>query len=289
GPGLGEVAVADVVEFLRGVVDLVAYAAGRELARPIGLPGRRGATVEGASKVRLVGLTNGSLIAELAPAPTTEADGSMDLDVETLSEASLGAVFETVGGGGSDPDLADALIGFSERMRARRGGEPVTFIDRRGATEIITPLDDEVLARLNVLKGDSTQTPPVVDRVTGRLYQANVESDEAHVRTPSGDMVKVEFDEALEPEIKRLLGDPASIVGEIEVDARTKRVREIRARSVDSGYQLTFEDTDFWHDPDLAQLAERVDARPVDNPDALHIEASDDEWDELYRVLGRAS
>lgn len=289
GPGLGEVAVADIVDFLRGVVDLVAYAAARELVRPAGLPGRRGAAIEGASRVRLLGLSSGSVTAELAPAPNPVPQGSIDLDVETLSETSLRAVFATVEGQSRDPELANALIVFAERMSARRGGQAVTFIDRRGAHEVTTPIDHDALNRLRTIRDEAQTARASVNRVTGRLYEANVESDEAHVRTASGDTVKVEYDPAIEPEIKRLLGDRTSLIGEVELDPRTNRVREIRARTVDSGIQMEFEGVDFWQDPDLGELAKAVGAGPVSDPSHLHIEASDDEWDELYRVLRSTS
>lgn len=108
GPGLGEVAVGDVVDFLRGVVDLVAYAATLELSKPVGLPGRRGSVVEDASKLRLVALTSGSLIAELAPAPPPASPGSMHLVADTLSAVSVKAVFEAAKGGETPSELAAA-------------------------------------------------------------------------------------------------------------------------------------------------------------------------------------
>jgi hypothetical protein len=289
GPGLGEVAVGDVVEFLRGVVDLVAYAAHLEIARPIGLPGRRGAAIEGASRLRLVGHTNGSLVAELAPAPPVPAQDPLGLDAETLSQASLDAVFEIAEGHGGHPELAAALIAFATRMSARRSGEPVVVVDRRAEIEVVRPIDAEVLGRLQALAGESTPTSPLVERVTGRLYEANVDSDEAHLRTPTGDTVKVEFDANLESEIKRLLGDRASFVGEVDYGPRMQRVREIRARGIDSGVQLDFEGVDFWRDPDLTELAVSVGAGPVENPSELQFDATDAEWDELYRVLRDAS
>ena len=61
---------------------------------------------------------------------------------------------------------------------------------------------------------------------------------------------------------------------------------EIRAREINSGVQLEFKGVDFWHDPDLGELAASVGARPVDDPDDLHFHATDAEWDEVYRVLG---
>lgn len=288
GPGLGEVAVGDVAEFLRAVVDLVAFAAASKIARPVGLPGRRSGPVEEASKVRLVALSSGSLIADLAPATTPEPGDSLGLDAGSLSEAALGALFDAVHGWNHDPDVASALVDFAERMTVRRPNAPVTFVDRRGEHEVEQPIDDRVLGRLRATRVVASSDDKRVERVVGRLYEANVESDEAHVRTSRGDVVKVTYDESLEPEIKRLLGDRAALVGEVEYDPRTNRVRQVRVQRVDAGVQLQFEGVDFWTDPDLADLAAAVAAKPVSDPDDLHVEADDAEWDELYRVLRSA-
>lgn len=287
GPGLGEVAVTDVVEFLRGVVDLVAYAAGLELAKPVGLPGRRGAAVEDASKLRLVALTSGSLVAELAPAPAPVSPDTLGLVAPSLSDVSLRAVFDAARGDAAPPDLADALIAFAMRMSSRRSGAPVVLIERTGPRDIEIPLDERAIDRLRTasLPGGSNSS---VERVVGRLFEANVEANEAHVRTPAGESVRVQFEAELEPEIKRLLGDRASLVGEVEYDARTHRVREIKARSVDAGEQLEFDGVDFWRDPSLTELSTAVAAAALVDPDELHIDASHAEWDDLYRVLADA-
>lgn len=286
GPGLGEVAVGDVIEFLRGIVDLVAYGAAADLGRPIGSPGRRGASVEGASKVRLVSLRSGSLVAELQPAPPSPITGSIGLDVESLSERGLNAVFETVDGTRMHPELAPALRQFARRMAARRPGASVVFLDRRHGRERESPLDEATLERLDIPGVHVTRVGR--DQVTGRIFEANVESDEAHIRMPTGESVKVTFDSDFEPEVKRLLGDRASLRGEVEYDASTRRVREIRVMEILAGDQISmdFEGIDFWRDPSLSELAEQAGARPVADPDELHFaDASDGEWEQLYDAL----
>ena len=192
---------------------------------------------------------------------------------------SVKAVFDAVRGRETPPELAEALIEFATRMSARRSGAPVVFTDRTGKSPIDTALDETAIRRLNASK-ELGQHSETVERVTGRLFEANVEADEAHVRTPTGESVKVQFASGLEPEIKRLLGDRASLVGEVEYDPCTHRVREIRASSVDSGVQLEFEGVDFWRDPSLAELATAVGATAVGNPSDLHIDATDAEWDD---------
>jgi len=286
GPGLGDVPVADVVDFLRGVVDLVAYAATAALARPVAQPGRRGTPVEDASKVRLVALKSGSLVAELAPAEAPPATGPLDLAADTLSARSLQVVFATARGEPSSPDLTSSLIEFATRMSGRRSGAALVFEDRTGPRPLRVALDEEAITRLSTAQGREARSQR--DRVSGRLFEANVETDEAHVRMPTGESVRVSFDDELEPEIKRLLGDRAPLVGDVEYDRRTSRIREIHARTIDSGEQLEFDGVDFWRDQTLQQLAADVDAHALSDPDRLHVDASDAEWDELYRVLAGA-
>jgi hypothetical protein len=285
GPGLGEVAVVDVVEFLRGIVDLVAIGATAELARPARTPGRRGAAIEAASRVRLLALESGSVVAELAPASAIPMADSMDLDTDTLSELSLRTLFDTAEGHGHRADLAAAIAQFGTRMSARRRGAPVEFIDRRGGLEQVVPIDEGAIDRLLVISTGASVAGRDRERVTGRLYEANVDKDEAHLRMPTGESVRVDYAPELEADIKRLLGDPAALSGEVEYDPRTNRVRQIRATTVDSGVQLEFEGVNFWKDRSLGELAESVGASPVTDPDDMHIAASDAEWDELYAVV----
>ncbi len=285
GPGLGEVAVGDVVEFLRGVVDLVANGSAAEIAKPIGSPGRRGTAIEEASKIRLLDLRDGSLVAELAPAAAFPMPDSMGLDVETLSELALIAVFETVEGREGRPEVASALVEFAQRMATRRPDQPLVFIDRRSSAETTTALDDTTLRRLESLGTRAASEPLRAQGVVGRLFEANVDKDEARLRTPTGETVKVEYEPELERDIKRLLGDRASLQGEVTYDAATQRVRSIHATEVLAGDQLGFEGVDFWQDPSLVELAESVGAGPVSDPDDLHFEASEAEWDEVYGVL----
>jgi hypothetical protein len=288
GPGLGEVAVGDVVEFLRGVVDLVAHGSAIQIAKPMGTPGRRGTAIEEASKIRLVGLKDGSLIAELAPAPAPPVPDSLGLDVQNLSQLSLDAVFDTVEGKEPRRELAAPLIEFARRMAARRPGQPVVFIDRRTASEVVAELDGLRLKRLETLEAGAATETRQVRGVSGRIFEANVDTDEARLRTLTGEAVKVQYEPALEGEIKRLLGDRASVRGDVTYDPATNRVRAIHATEMLAGDQLEFEGVDFWHEPSLSELADNVTAQPVTDPDDLHFEATDAEWDELYGVLRSA-
>jgi len=65
---LDEVPLREVADLLRDLVSLVARSSGEVIAKPI-VQGRHPGPVEQASRIRLVSLHSGSVVAELLPAP----------------------------------------------------------------------------------------------------------------------------------------------------------------------------------------------------------------------------
>jgi hypothetical protein len=288
---LEDVAVRELAGMLEALAGLVAWASGDILHRPLHSgAGRQEGAIEDAARIRLVSLASGSIDAAVLPAaPKPLPEGGFDHEAETLSEQSFGLLL-TVAGGAVEGhvDLARALVDFTERF-ASQPGASLRLEDRRPADGRSVIVDAKRREDLRHRIAVATAAPIPKREVTGRIYQVNVETDTALVRTPQGDRVDIEFGRELMEDMKRLLGDRASLRGEVTYDPRTQRAKSVRIREIMTGDQLglDFGGVDFWGDRPVLELIAEAGGHPVADPSELEVHgASKGEWDALYEVLG---
>jgi hypothetical protein len=180
-------------------------------------------------------------------------------------------------------------VEFTERHIAKYEGAVLRLEDRRNDHRREVVVDAarraEIRKKIEVVAVPSMSTK----EVTGRLFEANLETNSAQVRTPTGEKVDVQYSPEYEGEIRRLLGNRAALRGEITYDPRTHRAKAVRVREILTGDQLglDFGGMDFWTDRPVSELIAEAGAKPVENPADLELSGvSDDEWAALYEALG---
>lgn len=291
---LEDVSFREIAAMLEGFAILVARGSADILHRPMHPgAGRQEGPIEEASRIRLVSLTSGSIVAAVLPAaPTPLPEGGFDLGAETLSEQAIGLVLDVAGGQTEGhADLARALVDFTERHLGRYEGAVLRLEDRRPGhrREVIVDVArrSELRTKIEAASMPSMSTKDI----TGRLFEANLETHSAQVRTPTGEKVDVQYSPEHEAEIRRLLGNRAELRGEITYDRTTQHAKAIRIREIVTGDQLglDFGGVDFWTDRPVSELIAEAGAQPVEDPADLELQGvSDDAWAALYEVLGSA-
>lgn len=291
---LEDVPLREIASMLEGFAALVARGSADILNRPMHPgPGRQEGPIEEASRIRLVSLTSGSIVATVLPAaPTPLPEGGFDLGVETLSEQAIGLVLDVAGGQTEGhADLARALVDFTDRHLGRYEGAVLRLEDRRPDHRREVIVDGARRSELRK-KVEAAVTLSVSTKdVTGRLFEANLETNSAKVRTPTGEKVDVQYSPEHEDDIRHLLGHRADLRGEITYDRGTQHAKAIRIREIVTGDQLglDFGGVDFWTDRPVSQLIAQAGAKPVEDPADLELHgASDGEWAALYEALGSA-
>lgn len=287
---LEDLPVREIAAFLDGLVGLVARGSAEMLNRPLPAGGGRyEGPIEDASHIRLASLSSGSIVAEILPAPAGIQAGGIDLDAETLSEQAIGLVIDVAAGKAEQhPELARSFSDFVDRFVGKRQGASLRFEDRRPSRERQVVVDagrgQTLREKITAATGSSSDKD-----VTGRLFEANLETHSAQVRTPTGDKVDVQFDPGLEQDIRRLLGNRAALRGDIVYDPRTSRARAVHIREIITGDQLgmDFEGVDFWTDRPASELVVEAGAVEVMDPRDLEVQGvSEAEWEALYEALG---
>lgn len=276
---LGEVPAADVGRLLIGAERMVAKASGHVLRRQVRATGRWGSVIEQSVRFRLVRLEENSVVGVLQlPDPPALPDG-LDLDAESLGELALGYALRTAAEQEQDfPDVAGAIADWAEdcgvgvRYTALRL-EPVN-----GAPIERIRVDTAVVERLRLLAA-RLEPDTREDTVTGIVYEADFERNRAHVRTATGDNVVVDFGPELRDDIQRALRSRASLVGEVDYEPITSRVKAIHLREVRSPEQLTLRigPEEFRHNATVEELRAIQHVGPLTSLDAIQDTSITDE------------
>ena len=207
------------------------------------------------------------------------------IDVDTLSVRRLARIVDAAAGHADQhPVIAGAFADFLDRYASKPGVKLRVEDLREGSRRkgIVVVADRHRLRELA-----QAGTLESMDRnVSGRLFEANLETGRAQIRTVFG-KVDVSFDKELEPAIKRLLGDRAGLRGEATYDPRTNRLKSLRVREVLAGEQLAL--ADYWHPKSLAELAIDRGSHPVADPADLVVNgATDEDWKSFFEAIGVA-
>jgi hypothetical protein len=276
------VPAADIARFIDGVVRAVARAAGHALGKQVRPTGRWKKAVERASEVRLIELRSGSVEFVFASAPDLTDALGLPWHDESLNERALAIAAEAAGPAAERyPDVAEAWMSLGRDLQVGTRYERIRFL-AEGDREVAV-ID---AARLAALAGGAVREAvrPYESRLQGRLFEANFDARSAQLRGPTGDVVRVEYDDELADEIYRVLRVTADLAGEVSYDPTTMRATSIHVRLIERPVQLAIDD--FWSTPSIAQLIREQGLRPIADRRALVAEGlTAADWEELREAI----
>ncbi len=286
---LGEVPAVDVGKLLLGVQSAVARAAGAAIGRQVKTRGRWERVIEDATRLRLVQLRRGSIIAEFDISAATPTEPELDLSVDTLGDVGWRAANSAI----TDPSAADLgvvvrLSQLAEELGIGDRYDSVQFGSLGAATPARVELDGAKRAQLAAVvrfRRDQTSPPAVI---AGVLFEADFEKKTAHVRTVTGEPVEVVFDDELADEIHEALRQRSQFEGEVTFDPVTNSIKSVKLRRVTRTEQLLLGDeaAAFWHDRSAEELIAEQGKRPVQSFAELRDESlSDEEFEAFLAAL----
>jgi hypothetical protein len=235
---LGQIPAADVARLILGAEKVLARAARHVVGRPKGSQGgRRGKVIESAVRLRLVGISEGSVRVLLAP-PTHKATGlDLGLDVASLTVEAI-QVAGRVMSEPSEPahrDVARDLVRLSDDLGLGTRYRELTWV-HSALTHETARLDATASERLRVAA--DLKPPAREDQLTGRLVEADFERHSARLRTPAGGRVDVTFGQEWDALIQEALRSDAVLAGEVVYDPETSLAKSVHLRRLEHAEQL---------------------------------------------------
>lgn len=282
---LGEVAAADVGKLLLDVQTVVARAAGVAIGRRVKATGRWERAIEDATRLRLVELRRGSLVAELELPLGVPSEAEFDVAVETLGDlgwtAALGAVLDPES---ADIDIVLPFARLADDLAIGDRYDHVEFGDAGAPPSERVKIDREARGRLSAAVRARRTSPRPPASVAGLLVEADFEKKTAHVRAATGDLVELVFDDDLADEIYEALRKRSEFEGDVTYDPVTNTARSVRLRRVTRTEQLLLGDeaTEFWRDRTVDELIADQGKEPVVSFDDLRDESLTDEEFERF-------
>ena len=285
----GEVPAVDVGKLLVGVQSAVARAAGAAIGRNVKTRGRWERVIEDATRLRLVRLARGSIVAELDISGVTPSNPEFDLRVDTLGDVGWRATNSAI----TDPTAADLGV----VVRLSQLADELGIGDRYDAVQFgslgapapervkIDGAKREQLAAVVRSRRDQPSPPAVI---AGLLFEADFERRTARVRTVTGEPVEVVFDEELADEIYEALRQRSQFEGEVTFDPVTNSIKSVKLRRVTRTEQLLLGDeaTAFWHDRTAEELIAEQRKQPLRSFAELRDESlSDEEFEAFLAAL----
>jgi hypothetical protein len=287
---LGRVRASDVAALIIGLERTVRRSSGQVLRRPVKATGRREKVIEAASEFRLVAVRRGSVVLELElPDLETDEDAlALDLDVADLAEQGVVRAIDVLAGTISTTEgLAAEWAKLGDVLGIGTRFERLSLdLDSGSDVHRIATMDAPARDRLRaVAQREATQSR--IDAVTGTLVEADFEARTAHLRTPTNDRVRVDFDEDAADAIQEALRRTAELVGEVTYEPSTNRVLSVRVRQITRAEQLaiTLDDPAFWENRPISDLLSDQGVGSVRVDDLYDESVSDSEIDAFMSIL----
>ena len=289
GATLGEVAAGDVARLILGVERAIAQAAAVVLGRPKTTTGRYEDPISRASRLKLRAVEEGSVVPVLEVPDAVAVEGQFDVDVESLSESALYALFDA-----ADPQqqahpiVAKALLDIADQLHVGERYEAVTFESTVRARRREVRVDGTVRARLRHYVDSALVLTTRPDSVSGVLVEADFEKRTARLRTVTQSAVLVAFDEDLDDAIHTALREPATLRGQVVYDPKTNIARSVVLRAVERGEQLVLglEPGEYWRTRTIEDLAREQGAGQPIEPETLYdADASEGERDAFMAAI----
>jgi hypothetical protein len=281
------VAATDFARLLLGTQSAIQRAAGHVLGRQTRETGRPGKVIEDSTRLRLVAIEPGSIVAVLDPPGPPADPQALELTDPALGELAVETTLRTAAGeADAYPDVADALVRMADEIGLGRRYDAISFERSTATAQLTVRLDP---ARRDALR-EVARRPPSArdDSLVGVIVEADFENLTARLRGHAGARTSVSFAPDLSDDIYEALRAPARLRGQVLYDAKTSEARSIELSHVERGDQLTIglEPGDFWIHPTVAELASQAGIEPVEDLAALRdATASDQEVDDLMAAL----
>ncbi|MDQ4099054.1 MAG: hypothetical protein M3121_00970 [Chloroflexota bacterium] len=284
---LGDVPAVDVARLILDVQTAVARAAGAFIRRPPKRTGRWEGTLEDATKLRLVEVTQGTVRIGLQP-PRVDGDEQFELEVDSLADAGWSVAAGAIEGpiDEADTDVLVRLLTLANDLSIGNRFEAVEF---RTNDALVARLDGGKRARIRAAVESRRNAFVPLPDVTGVLFEADFERHTAKVRTQEGDVVELFFEEDQANSIQDALRERSQFVGDVTFDAVTSSVKSVRLREITRFEQLLLGDEGaraFWRPVTFDSLAEEQGTQPVDSFDELRdTSLSDEEFQQFIDTL----
>lgn len=284
---LGRVAATDFARLLLGTQSAIQRAAGHVIGRALRETGRPGKIIEESTRLRLVAIERGSVVAVLEAPERLAESGALDLADRGLGELAIDRALRTAAGDEDDlPDVADAFVRIADDVGIGRRYDAVVFERAEDGRTRSVRIDSASVARLVAV----ARRPPTPreDTVVGVLVEADFESFTARLRGPGGSRTQVQFPPELSDEIKQALREPARLRGDVRYDPQTAEARAVELRQIVRGDQLHLglDPGEFWATRSLAELAQELGIAPIEDVGELRDrEATEEEVDQMLAAL----
>jgi len=284
---LGRVAAGDVARMLLGVERAVARAAGHVIGRQVKPTGRRGRTIEEATRFRLLGIERGSVVGVLELSDEIAEAEALDLDMPSLGHLAVESALATAAGEETEQlDVAEAFVRLADDVGVGTRFQALVLEEDPPSARTSVQLDRPARDRLFAVVSAAPSARD--DSLIGVLVEADFESNTARLRTAGGQRIAVQFEREFADSIQDGLRHQAEFLGEVSYDPRTMEARSVNLRRIVRGEQLAmgFEVGDFWEPRAIGELAAERRINPVEDVDVLRDrEASDEEVDRLLAAL----
>jgi hypothetical protein len=261
----GRALAADVAQLILGIQRSVATAAAYHIGRTPGLAGRKGSSVETATRLLFWRIESGSLVAVLELPDTDSGQPALDLEDRRLGEMAVDTTLSVVEGTVTQAgDVPASLLALADTLRIG---------DRYEAVHL--ELDDSTEPRYAVLDGHrramlrenvhKQQRSLGEQSVVGLLFEADFEANTALLRAPDGHQVRVQFPAGLADSIQGALRQQAQFDGLITYDTRTSQATRVDLRAIVTADQLLLgiERSAFWDERSVDKLAAEQGVGPV--------------------------
>lgn len=286
---LGAVPATDVARLIEGSIRSIARAAEILSGRLPKQVGRRGSTVETATRFVLEGIASGSVkVKLLAPSDINGNREGLSLEDDRLTDLAINKTMDSIEGRDLDTYLADGLAELGEELALGNRYQAVRFEFAKvnQATRSVA-LDYASTQRLRLT---SSNTPRAsTNTVGGTLVEADFERMTARLRTPSDRQIKVTFEDSQADDIHDALRQKAELEGVVKYDSTTKEAISVETRSITRTYRaaLNLVEEEFWRNPSVLELAEEQGVVIQDNVSALYDQdATREEVDSFFEALG---
>jgi hypothetical protein len=286
---LGIVPATDVAKLFTSVESAIAKASGHVLGTRVKGTGRRRQVIADASRLRLVGYRDGSLvhILEVPELPIDEA--SLLLGGPSLGELGVDFALDVLTERRKNiPDVAEAWLSLADNLAIGQRYDGIRLERPNDAERLSTRIDAGVRERLRRSVAEFKAAAIGPNALRGTLYEADFERDTAHLRTPTGDVVSVSFSDELSDEIYAVLRSSTELRGVVTYDPESSLALAITVADVSPGEQLNlgFDEGAFWRTHTASELAEQQGVRAIGDLSSLYIQTTDEETEAFLEALG---
>ncbi len=285
---LGEVPAADIAHLILGVERAIARSAAQIIGRRPGT-GRRGATIEASTRLRLVSILEGSVMPVLElPDVTGDVEGGFDLDVQDLGSLALDATLGLFELKEPSPDVAGAFIQLYDDLGIGSRYERLTIsspdLKDHDRSLILDSASRQRVRRIAEGAGVTRQD----DNVVGTLVEADFERKTARLRTSSRRLVAVTFSDQLADSIQEILRRQTELKGRVHYDETTGEATRIEVERILKTEQLLMgiEPDEFWANVSVPELISQHPG-PIASSmsDLFDIDATDEELDAFLNAV----